>query len=89
MSRKINISKYQGNTHYTVHVYDSYGQEYHLGYFNKPNSDISLQIIHEEAEEIWANEVKREVNLLDKAIAQCIEIDRKFGINKGNSDGLD
>ena len=33
MSRKINISKYQGNTLFTVHVVDSYGQEHHLGYY--------------------------------------------------------
>ena len=32
MSRKIIIDKYQGNTHYSVHVIDSFGQEHHLGY---------------------------------------------------------
>ena len=79
MSRKINISKYQGNTHYTVHVYDTFGQEHHIGYFSKPNSRISLEIIHDEANKIWSNEVKRVPNLMDKAIMSCIEIDRKAG----------
>ena len=32
MSRKINISKYKGNTHYSIHVTDSYGTEHFLGY---------------------------------------------------------
>ena len=30
ISRKIIIDKYQGNTHYTVHVIDSFGQEHHI-----------------------------------------------------------
>ena len=34
MARKINISKYEGNTHYSVSVFDSYGKEHHLGYYN-------------------------------------------------------
>ena len=29
MPRKIHISKYQGNTHYSIHVEDSFGQEHH------------------------------------------------------------
>ena len=85
MSRKININKYQGNTLFTVHVVDSYGQEHHLGYYKH----IYTNVIQAEAEEIWSNEVKNEPSLLDKAIAQCIQIDEKLGINKGNSDGLD
>ena len=85
MSRKININKYQGNTLFTVHVVDSYGQEHHLGYYKH----IYTNVIQAEAEEIWSNEVKNKPSLLDKAIAQCIQIDEKLGINKGNSDGLD
>tara|TARA_R100000656_G_scaffold74923_1_gene55570 strand:- start:610 stop:867 length:258 start_codon:yes stop_codon:yes gene_type:complete len=80
MSRKINISKYQGNTHYSVHVYDSFNQEHHIGYFSKPNSRISLEIIHEEADKIWSNEVKRIPSLISKAIKECIDIDIKNGI---------
>ena len=79
MSRKINISKYKGNTHYSVHVIDSFGQEHHIGYWSKPTSKISQQIIEDEAEKIWSNEVKRVPSLMDKAIISCIEIDRKAG----------
>ena len=32
MSREIVINKYEGNTHYSVSVIDSYGKEHHLGY---------------------------------------------------------
>ena len=35
MSRKIIIDTYQGNTHYSIHVIDSFGQEHHIGYFHK------------------------------------------------------
>ena len=77
MSRKINISKYQFNTHYSVHVIDSFGQEHHIGYWSRPTSKISQQIIEDEAEKIWSNEVKRVPSLMSKAIKECIEIDRK------------
>ena len=40
MSRKIIIDKYQGNTHWSVHVYDSFGQEHHLGYYKLINKDV-------------------------------------------------
>ena len=33
MSRQIKITKYEGNTHYSVSVTDSYGQEFHVGYY--------------------------------------------------------
>ena len=103
MSRKIIIDKYQGNTHYNVHVIDSFGQEHHLGYFtdlDKFSQSIigysktleganSYAMIELRAEEIWSNEVKREVSPLSKAIKECIEIDKKSGILTGNRDGLD
>ena len=78
MSRKIIIDKYEGNTHWSVHVYDSFGQEYHLGYYKLINEDVETVIEHE-AEEIWSNETKKEVDLMSKAIKECIEIDRKAG----------
>ena len=80
MSRKININKYKGNTHYSVHVIDSFNQEHHIGYFELI-TEASQKIIDEEADKIWSNEVKQEVSLLDKAIANCIEIDKKNNIN--------
>ena len=75
MSRKINISKYEGNTHYSVHVIDSFGQEHHLGYFSFSINES----IEKMAEEIWSNETKNEVDLMSKAIKECVEIDRKAG----------
>ena len=77
MSRKINISKYQGNTHYSVHVIDGFGQEHHLGYYNELG--INIKSIQLKAEEIWSNETKREVDPLSSAIHECIQIDEKSG----------
>tara|TARA_R110002020_G_scaffold186729_1_gene384794 strand:+ start:56 stop:313 length:258 start_codon:yes stop_codon:yes gene_type:complete len=79
MSRKIIMDKYQFNTHYSVHVIDSFNQEHHIGYWSKPTSKISQQIIEDEAEKIWSNEVKRVPSLISKAIKNCIEIDIKNG----------
>tara|TARA_R100000995_G_scaffold74918_1_gene44085 strand:- start:71 stop:325 length:255 start_codon:yes stop_codon:yes gene_type:complete len=78
MSRRIIIDKYQGNTHYNVHVIDSFGQEHHLGYY-KHLTGVNQSIIERGAEEIWSNETKREVSPLSKAIKQCIDIDIKNG----------
>ena len=73
--RQIKINKYEGNTHYSVSVIDSYGTEHHLGYYGVgPLNTSSIQV---QAEEIWANEVKPEVDLMAEAIKECIKIDRK------------
>ena len=76
MSREIKINKYKGNTHYSVHVVDKYGQEHHMGYYKH----LYTNKLQEKAEEIWSNEVKNQPSLLDKAIAQCIELDIKRGV---------
>ena len=76
MSRKITIDKYQGNTHYSIHVIDSFGQEHHLGYCKS----YIIDDIERQAEEIWSNETKKEVSLMSKAIKECIDIDIKNGI---------
>ena len=83
MSRKIIIDKYQGNTHWSVHVYDSFGQEHHLGYLHTSEIDnllVNVTTIRENSEKIWSNEVKNEVDLMSKAIKECIEIDKNNGI---------
>ena len=79
MSREIKIHKYQGNTHYSVHVVDSFGQEHHVGYYKDLTSYNQL-FIEEYAENIWKTEVKQEVDSMSKAIKQCIDIDIKNGI---------
>jgi len=76
MSRRIIIDKYQGNTHYSVHVIDSFGQEHHLGYYTWLNDEE----IEKRAKIIWSNETKKEVSLMSKAIKECIDIDIKNGI---------
>tara|TARA_R100000655_G_scaffold33137_1_gene65283 strand:+ start:466 stop:732 length:267 start_codon:yes stop_codon:yes gene_type:complete len=88
MSRRIIIDKYQGNTHYNVHVVDSFGQEHHLGYYPELNRENDKEI-HMRANEIWSNETKREVDLLSSAIHTLHQHDKKSGILRGNRDGLD
>ena len=39
MSRRIIIDKHEGNTHYSVSVFDSYGMENHLGYIQADKID--------------------------------------------------
>jgi len=79
MSRKINISKYKGNTHYSIYVTDSYGAEHFLGHSSGLSDDM-LTEIERQASDIWANEVKPKEDLLANAIANCVEIDIKRGI---------
>ena len=82
MCRDYNITKYKNNTHYTVNVTDSFGQE-HTSFFETVK-ECGKYII-----DIWENEVKKPEDLLSKAITNCIEIDKRSGILKENSDGLD
>ena len=75
MSREIKVSKYKGNTHYSVHVVDKYGQEHHIGYSRVLTEKFNEEV-HKKAEKIWSNEVKQEVDLMSLAILDCIEIDK-------------
>ena len=87
MSRKIIIDKYQGNTHYSVHVIDSFGQEHHLGYLGM---NLTMEDIDKMSEEIWSNEVKRELDPLSVAIHEMVQTGKKFLDERGNHrDGLD
>ena len=93
MSRKINITKYRGNTCYSVHIIDSYGTEHHLGYYNELPHTV-LSEIEADAEMLWENEVEPKEDLMANAIANMIELERKSGLhftdNRGNHrDGLD
>ena len=75
MSREIKIKKYKGNTHYSVHVVDKYGQEHHVGYSRVLTEKFNEEV-HKKAEKIWSNEVKQEVDLMSLAILDCIKIDK-------------
>jgi len=93
MSRTIKITKYDGNTHWSVYVIDSYGSEHHLGYWRELDNSVML-VIEAKARGIWATEEEPKEDLLGKAIANCIELDKKGGIHftdsRGNHrDGLD
>lgn len=79
MSKEIKITKYKGNTHYSIEVVDKYNQVHHLGYEHTLNNDI-LAKIEQQACDIWANEAKKEVDLLANAIAECIKIDEENGL---------
>ena len=94
--KKINITKYKGNTHYNIHVIDSFGQEHHLGFFSLKNRAyypifmnlrgeyLDLNDIERQAEEIWSNETKNIYDdSLDKAVQNCIELDNKAGRENG------
>ena len=71
--RSYNITKYKNNTHFTVNVTDSYGQE-HVSFFR------TTEECSQYAYEVWENEVKKPEDLLSKAIANCIELDKKIGL---------
>ena len=79
MSRQIKITKFEGNTHYSVSVTDSYGQEFHVGYY-KDLTSFNQVFIEQYAENIWKTETKQEPCLMSKAIKNCIDIDIKNNI---------
>jgi hypothetical protein len=86
--RKITINKYEGNTHFTVHVIDSFNQEHHLGYYTHFDEE-DIKELEQSAQEIWSNEVKKEYDSLGNAIHELHQIDKSSGILTGNRDGLD
>jgi|TARA_R100001443_G_scaffold56482_1_gene67436 CRISPR/Cas system-associated protein Cas5 (RAMP superfamily) len=80
--RNYNITKYKNNTHYTVNVTDSFGQE-HTDFFREKAKCYKFVY------KVWSNEVKKPVDLLANAIAECIKLDKKAGITSKNYDCLD
>ena len=77
MSREIVINKYEGNTVYSVSVFDSHGTEHHIGYYSHYSE---MHDIEDLARGIWENEVKPEENLLSNAIGECIKLDEERGV---------
>ena len=76
--RDYSITKFKNNTHYSVNVTDSYGR--HKGGFFKTQVECWKFIY-----KVWDNEKplsKQELqqNLLDSAIHNCIQLDKKAGI---------
>tara|TARA_R110000824_G_scaffold8911_1_gene40451 strand:+ start:527 stop:802 length:276 start_codon:yes stop_codon:yes gene_type:complete len=91
MSRKITISKYKDNTHWSVEVEDKYGKLHHVGYSSILTPQFEFEV-ENKAKIIWANEVEpdEKAEIEAKAIKEMIDIGPKFYDNMGNSrDGLD
>tara|TARA_R100001443_G_scaffold32475_1_gene46604 strand:+ start:343 stop:600 length:258 start_codon:yes stop_codon:yes gene_type:complete len=85
MLRDYNITKYKNNTHYTVNVTDSFGQE-HTNFFR------TIEECNKYVYEVWENEVDKrnpEMESLANAIWGCTKLDKKLGLLKGNRDNLD
>jgi hypothetical protein len=83
--RKYNIHKYPNNTHYTVTVTDSYGQEHRAFFRTTEECDKYVY-------EVWENEVDNSdeaMESLANAVFGCIKLDKKLGLLKGNRDNLD
>ena len=69
MARKIIIDKYQGNTHYSVHVVDSFGQEHHLGYLGLTHS-ISMEDIDKQPKETKVYNEEESQQALNKCLSE-------------------
>ena len=73
--RDYNIKKYEGNTHYSVNVTDSYGRE-------KGSFFVTLDECYEYVYDVWSNEVPKtdkvlQEELLNRAIVECINLENK------------
>tara|TARA_R100000278_G_scaffold80367_1_gene62069 strand:- start:103 stop:327 length:225 start_codon:yes stop_codon:yes gene_type:complete len=73
--RDYNIKKYEGNTHYSVNVTDSYGRE-------KGSFFVTLDECYEYVYDVWSNEVPKtekelQEELLSRAIVECINLENK------------
>ena len=72
--RDYNIKKYEGNTHYSVNVTDSYGRE-------KGSFFVTLDECYKYVYEVWENEVPKtekelQEELLHRAIVNCINLEK-------------
>ena len=85
MKRNFSITRKEGEW-YHAKVTDSYGNTYN-NYFEEAY-EANDWIYYVWEKEDWFNSQNSQ-DLLAKAIAQCIEIDKENGILEGNRDGLD
>ena len=72
--RDYNIKKYEGNTHYSVNVTDSFGRE-------KGSFFVTLDECYEYVYEVWENEVPKtekelQEELLHRAVVNCINLEK-------------
>ena len=71
--RDYSITKYKGNTHYSVNVTDSYGRQ--KGSFFRTEQEC-----HKYIYEVWDNEVPKtekelKEELLHRAVVNCINLE--------------
>jgi len=71
--RDYSITKYKGNTHYSVNVTDSYGRQ-------KGSFFTTEQECHKYIYEVWENEVPKtekelKEELLHRAVVNCINLE--------------
>ena len=71
--RDYNITKYKGNTHYSVNVTDSFGRQ--KGSFFRTEQEC-----HKYIYEVWENEVPKtekelQEELLHRAVVNCINLE--------------
>ena len=71
--RDYSITKYKGNTHYSVNVTDSYGRQ--KGSFFRTEQEC-----HKYIYEVWENEVPKtdkelQEELLHRAVVNCINLE--------------
>ena len=73
--RDYSITKYKGNTHYSVNVTDSYGRE-------KGSFFRTLDECYEFVYDVWKHEVPKteeelQQELLHRAVVNCINLENK------------
>ena len=71
--RDYSITKYKGNTHYSVNVTDSYGRQ-------KGSFFTTEQECHKYIYEVWENELPKtekelQEELLHRAVVNCINLE--------------
>ena len=76
--KNYSITKYKGNTHYSVNVTDSYGRQ--KGSFFRTETECHEFIYKVWQEELPKSEQELQQEILGKAIAECIQIDEVNGL---------
>lgn len=81
MSKKITISKYKDNTHWSIEVEDSYGTTHHVGYSSILTPQFEIEV-ENKAKIIWANEVEpdEKAEIEARAIKEMIQMDIDRGV---------
>ena len=85
--RDYSITKHKDNTHYSVFVTDSYGRQKGNFFRTKLECHKFIYEVWDEEQPLTNKEIQK--NLLNKAISNCIKLDKIAGITSKNYDCLD